>query len=445
MGVFDRIFGANDINNNDQPDIRFGRYSDSYKTKEQYDVWDSALEKFDKNDYLGAYMDFFYYLKDEKEDNVNWREEEGVLHFEILQGSRKITGLVDHSKIRVEAKIAKVNHLHVNFLNRLISQNFDLEYSRFALDKDNCIVIVFDSFLLDGSPYKFYYAIRELAINADKQDDLLLDEFEGLTPIEIEHRIDFSEAEKEVKYQFIKAKIQETFEIVDSGSLNVNQYPGGITYLLLDLVYRLDFLIKPEGFMMETLERINRLYFSNDKKTTQEKNVMIRKELKSLIDRPKAEFFKEMYRVRTTFGITKPINLQRIRGIIEGELPHMDWYKENDHQSIAKAIPGYIVGNCLFNYAVPKVVLDLFKMYFMVMEPDYFDQLGFKNQYFDSESDKFSARKIKKEIRDIVQANKQLYYALHPDIGLLKFTSKLDFAKSFLIMIKEMELTSVDG
>ncbi|MFT5168755.1 MAG: hypothetical protein ACI8P3_004000, partial [Saprospiraceae bacterium] len=44
-----------------------------------------------------------------------------------------------------------------------------------------------------------------------------------------------------------------------------------------------------------------------------------------------------------------------------------------------------------------------------------------------------------------VQANKQLYYALHPDIGLLKFTSKLDFAKSFLIMIKEMELTSVNA
>ena len=444
MGIFDRIFKANNLNNNDQPDIKFGRYSDSYKNKKQYDAWDSALAKFDDKDYLGAYKDFFYYLKDEKEDNVKWWEEDGVLHFEILQGSRKIVGLVNHLKIRVEAKIVKANNLHESFLKRLISQNFDLEYSRFALDENNCIAIVFDSFLLDGSPYKFYYAIRELAINADKQDDLLLDEFEGLVPIESEGRVDLPELEKEVKYQFIKTKIEETFDIMDNDSINVNQYQGGITYLLLDLVYRLDFLIKPEVFMMETLERINRLYFSNDKKTTQEKNVMIRKELEVLISRPKADFFKEMYRVQTTFGITKPINFQRIRGIIEGELPHMDWYKENSHKSIAKAIPGYIVGNCLFNYAVPKVVLDLFMVYFIVLEPVYFDQLGFKDQYLEPGNEKIDARKIKKAIKDIVQVNRQLYFDLKPNIGLLKFSSKLSFAKSFLTMIKEMELTAVN-
>jgi len=70
MGLFDRIFGAN-VNDDNQPDIRFGRYSDSYKTPEQYDAWDSALEKFDKKEYLDAYKDFFFYLKDEEEDNVH--------------------------------------------------------------------------------------------------------------------------------------------------------------------------------------------------------------------------------------------------------------------------------------------------------------------------------------------------------------------------------------
>ena len=445
MGFFNRIFGSNDLGNDAPQDIRFGRYSDSYKTKDQYDAWDNALEKFDKKDYLGAYKDFFFYLKDEKENNVRWWEEEKTLHFEILQGSRKIVGWVDQLKIRVEAKIVKADTLHLSFLTRLISHNFNLEYSRFALDKDNCIVIVFDSFLLDGSPYKFYYAIRELAINADKQDDLLLDEFKGLSPIKINHREDLPETEKEIKYHFIQKKIKNAFEIMDNGSLDAGQYPGGITYLLLDLVYRLDFLIKPEGFMMETLERINRLYFSNDQKTTQEKNAMIRKELEDLINRPKEHFFKEMYRVRATFGITKPINLQRIRGIIDGELSHMDWYKENEHKAIARAIPGYIVGNCLFNYAVPKAILDLFMLYYEVMEPEYFDRLGFKNLYYQTDTEKLNPRRIKKGIKDIVQTNKHLYFDLNPDISLLSFTSRLDFIKSFLMMIKEMELTSVDA
>ncbi len=444
MGFFNRFFGSNDTDNTDQPDIRFGRYSDSYKTKEQYDAWDNALDKFDEKDYLGAYKDFFFYLKDEQEDNVHWWEEEEVLHFEFLQGSKKITGHVDQLKIRVEAQIVKVNDLDIGFLNRLISQNFNLEYSRFALDDDDCIVIVFDSFLLDGSPYKFYYAIRELAINADKQDDLLLDEFEGLSPIEVKHLIEIPKVEKEAKFHFVQSKIKRVFEIMDNGPLNAKLYPGGITYQLLDLVYRLDFLTKPEGFMMETLERINRLYFANDRKNTEEKNSMIRKELNTLLDRPKEDFFKEMYRVGATFGITKPINLKRIRGIIEGELPHMDWYKENNYEAIAEAIPGYIVGNCLFNYAVPKAILEFFKLYYRVMELEYFSQLGFKNEYYNSGSKKLNPRKIKKSIKDIIQANKHLYYNLNPNIGLLNFSSKLDFARSFLIMIKEMELIAVD-
>lgn len=443
MGLFDRIFGANASEDN-QPDVRFGRYSDSYKTSEQYDAWDKSLEKFDHKKYLEAYKDFFFYLRDEKEDNVRWFEKEEELHFEIFQGSKKITGLVNPSKIRVEAKIVQANDLHLGFMNRLISRNFNLEYSRFALDNDNCIVIVFDSFLLDGSPYKFYYALRELAINADKQDDLLLDEFDGLSSIESSHLTALPETEKEAKYQFIQSKVKAAVDVIENGSLNANQYPGGITYLLLDLVYRLDFLIKPEGFMMETLERINRLYFSNEHKTTSEKNAMIRKELKALVDRPKEDFFKEMYRVRTTFGITKPINLQRIRGIIHGELSHMDWYCENGHKAIALGIPGYIVGNCLFNYAVPKAILELFKLYFEVLETAYFDKLGFKHQYKDSTSGKLNARNIKKGIRNIVQENKQFYIDFNPNVALLHFDSDLAFAKSFLMMIKELELTSIN-
>jgi len=444
MGLFDRIFGAN-ANEENQPDVRFGRYSDSYKTAEQYDAWDNALEKFDDKKYLEAYRDFFFYLKDQEEDNVNWKEEGDELHFEIFQGSKKIIGSVTQTKIRVEAKIVKANNLHLGFMKGLISRNFNLEYSRFALDQDNCISIVFDSFLLDGSPYKFYYALRELAINADKQDDLLLDEFEGLSAIESSHLTALPEIEKEAKYQFVQSKVKAAIDIIENGTLNANQYPGGITYLLLNLVYRLDFLIKPEGFMMETLERINRLYFSNKHKTTAEKNAMIRKELKALVNRPKEDFFKEMYRVRTTFGITKPINLQRIRGIIHGELSHMDWYSENGHEAIALGIPGYIVGNCLFNYAVPKGILELFKLYFQVLESTYFDNLGFNHQYNDKASGKLNARNIKRSIRDIVQNNKALYLDFSPNVGLLKFDSEIIFAKSFLIMIKELELTSFNA
>jgi hypothetical protein len=60
--------------------------------------------------------------------------------------------------------------------------NHRLNFSRFALDNDNHLCIVFQTGALDASPLKLLHALRELAINADKKDDLLLEEFKSLTP-----------------------------------------------------------------------------------------------------------------------------------------------------------------------------------------------------------------------------------------------------------------------
>ena len=51
MSLFDLIFGKS-VATQPQPNIRFGRYSDSYKSREKYDLWENALEKFDDEDYL---------------------------------------------------------------------------------------------------------------------------------------------------------------------------------------------------------------------------------------------------------------------------------------------------------------------------------------------------------------------------------------------------------
>ena len=239
MGIFDRLFRSSG-SNDPQPDIKFGRYSDSYKEPENYDAWDEALEKFEEEDYIDSYLKFFRYLSDEKEENVKFREEKGGITFELYQGSKKITGFANTHKIKAEAKIARTKALNVGFMRRLMEKNFTLKYSRFALDEENNITIVFDTYTLDGSPYKLYYALKEVATNADKQDDLLLDEFRMLQPVDTSHLKDLPEAEKEVKYRYIVDQVNRVLREIGEGDLNSDQYPGGIAYLLLDLIYRLD-------------------------------------------------------------------------------------------------------------------------------------------------------------------------------------------------------------
>lgn len=443
MRFFDRIFGSSP-GGAPQPDIKFGRYSDSYKQAVNYQAWEAAIEKFEQEAYLDAYRAFFRYLRDDEEDNVKYWDEERGIRFELYQGSKKITGFADAVKIKAEAKIARTQSLNVGFMRRLIEKNFSLKYSRFGLDPDHNITIVFDTYTLDGSPYKLYYALQEVATNADKQDDLLLDEFLMLEPVDTSHLTELPLEEKQVKYNFIVRKINAVLEEVENGDLEADQYPGGIAYLLLDLVYRLDFLIKPEGYMMETLERVHRLYFSKDGKSTAQKNQMLFKELRKLADRPAEDFFKEMYRVTSTFGITIPVNHDRVVGFIKGELKNMDWYRENDHLAVAMAIPGYIVGYCLFNYAIPKPDRDLMQLYYQITEPAYFRELGFTLDFRDPESGDLKRRAIKRAIDDIVEANKASYPRLNPATGSLDFQSMPAFVKSFLLMIQDMEVTKVE-
>ena len=112
--------------------------------------------------------------------------------------------------------------------------------------------------------------------------------------------------------------------------------------------------------MMETLERIHRLYFAKTDKNIAQKNRVLRKEFQKILDRSKEEAFKEMYRVNCTFGITVPVNHDRVKSFINGELHNMDWYQEHGYDDIALAIPGYIVGYCLFYYSVPKPIEIIF-------------------------------------------------------------------------------------
>ncbi len=439
MGFFDRIFNTN-TPEYDQPNIKFGRYSDAYKSAEQYAHWESSLKLFDQKEYATAYDHFFQYLYNEDEENVSWNREGDILYFKILQGSKLITGEIDEKAIRVKTKVAQVKAPGVGFMRRLVEKNYDLKYSRFAIDESSHIVLVFNSFLIDGSPYKLYYALKELSTQADKIDDLLLDEFDVLKEVDSECKTEIDDQQKEVKYNFIIRQIEEVLTYLEKDNIILNEYPGGVAYLLLDLCYKLDCLTRPEGFMMESLERIHRFYFAKNTKKTVQRNVALIKEFRKLAQRSKEEYFKEMYDVSATFGITTSVEQAKVVAFIEGEIHNMDWYHENGHDEIALAVPGYIIGYCMFNYAVPKPVRDLFILYYQIIESEYFTALGFTAKYVDE--GKLQKRSIKQAIEIITKRHRQDFPNLDPNTRNLDFGSKQSFAKSYLLMIHQLNLYS---
>jgi hypothetical protein len=130
-----------------------------------------------------------------------------------------------------------------------------------------------------------------------------------------------------------------------------------------------------------------------------------------------------------------------LASLIEGELPNMDWYEENKHERVATSIPTYIVGNALFNYALPKPDRELLDLYYRIIEPDYFKSLGFTFSYFDVAKNEFNQKEIKSSIKKIIDKGKDKYPQLAPDLGQLDFKNPYKFARSYLNMVKNLDFS----
>lgn len=429
-----------------EPGVAFGRYSDAYKTEAQQAAWNRALLLFEEKRPLDAYREMLVFMRDDVADNVRWQESEKGIQFEFLQGSRRITGWADRDQVRVESRIAWADDLNVGFMRRLMEHNFRLRYARFALSPDNCLSIVFDSHTKDGSPYKLLQAFRELSINADKQDDLLVEEFRTLRRVEDEElRMPLPDGEKKIKIAYLRQALEAVFAALQQAQPDPNRFPGGYVYLMLGTAFRIDYLVRPEGVLMDTLEKVYQVYFAKDDRTPAAKVEQMRRLFQKCLERTDEQMAAELYHTRSTFGITPAVGHDRVQALIETELPKMDWHIEQNHpEIISMAIAKYMVGYGLYHYTPPPPDRAFFHLFFQITEAPFFKDLGYDADFW------LPGGQLKKEavleaIRAIARQWRPQYPQLKPETQYLQFSSLPVFAKSYLNMVKNIQLTTISA
>jgi hypothetical protein len=179
---------------------------------------------------------------------------------------------------------------------------------------------------------------------------------------------------------------------------------------------------------------------STDKKPLVDKYRFIIEQLESLLERDKKSLSKELYRTRNTFGIVAPISHNRVVSIIENEIGNIKWYKDHRYITVAKSIPGYIIGYCLFNYSIPKPDKMLFHLYYEITNQSYFQKLGFESSLV-NDDESLNKKSIVKRINQCRHENKSVYPFFKPNVSILNFNGLLEFSESYLNMIKQLDLT----
>jgi hypothetical protein len=211
----------------------FGRFTDAFKSKNKLYLWNDSEKFFSEKKYEESFSSFFDYLGDDSIDNVTYNVDlNNLVNFSFYQGSKEIKGLIKEGVFSAEAKIATFNKLSVPVMRRLMELNYSLYYSRYAVNEKN-IVLKFDSPVADCSPRKLYNALREMALQADKQDDLLIEDFPTLIPVGLQTVV-LTDNERNIKLNYFKKWIADTLEKTDS--LNSEKFYGAIYYLLIFLI-----------------------------------------------------------------------------------------------------------------------------------------------------------------------------------------------------------------
>lgn len=435
MNIFSKLFKKADTSG--EPNIQFGRYSDTYKSEDKYKNWDKALEFFNAEKYLQSYTSFLNFLADDSVSNLKHENANGKITFEFLQGSKVIQGEADVHHFKAESKIAKMAVPHIGMMRKLLEENFELKYSRYAIDDDNCLCLAFDTYVEDGAPHKIYQALREVATISDKKDDILIDEFPDLKTINDEHTKAAPDNEIALKYAYFKSECSHLIHALDNIKLNTFLYPGSVSFLLLDFFYKIDYLVKPEGPLMTYIQEMHAMYFENNIMTVHEKNKKMISMLRDFDQYTLTKFAKEIYNVNATFGNSIPGEPQRFAEIVDAQMSDFDWYFDNGHHVVCDAICGYIVGFTLYSYAMPEPIKELLTLFYKITERKYFNDLGFKDIFYKSNG-QLNKTEILKAFKNICQFHELKYGKIILETKYLDTSNLLAFKRTYIHMIKNM-------
>ena len=413
----------------------FGRFSDSLTESNQVKLFDEALKKFESNDYIAHYKLFLQFLTNKKADNVILSENASGINFEIIQGSKKITGLATVQKFYCVSKIARVDNLQVRYLRQMIEANFVFMYIRFAIDDENNIVLLFESVASEASPYKLLEALRELAIYADKNDDLLLTEFkDDLKPLDLSLRKELPSNIRNFYAHYLIQQIEQTHNYLIRNSDLETQYTGGVAYLWLSLAYQLDYLLAPQGYISDSIERIERVFFEKSTESYAIKNKKIAAEFLNIKNRELNLILDELYQTTCTFSIMSLKTIRELAQLIDGELTNMNWYAKNNYPEIALAVTDFIVGNAQFNNSFPEFERQLLHLYMQVRHFNFFKQLGLKSN-FKTATGILNAKEIKNALQIILIENNIAKKQMELCVASLNFSDEVSWARSYLQMI----------
>jgi hypothetical protein len=417
-----------------EPAFRFGRYSDNNKTALQTRSWYEAERLFREKKYTQAFEAMLVYMRDQAENNILIAVDETNYTFSIPQGTKRLHGNFTPNGLKVEVALVAMPEPNKPVMRRLLDANTELYYSRYAL-REGVLCLLMDLPLDMCSPGKIYYGLKEMATRADQQDDLLLDEFATLQAADNIVQTPFIDIERNVKYHYLNYWIDNALAKVES--LPADSFSGGIGYTLMALLYRIDFLITPEGKLMHTLDdTISQYWMKREELSAVERNQVLKTVLTEIRAWPKESILQGFYRNKAAFAISAAVPYTRVVEHIQEARQMAMWFLQNDFTEVAMRTQEYGLLFPLYTFSMPKPYTDLVLLFMQVNYPTFFNELGYPNTF--TKGEQVEEKAVRNALIPLLEEARKRYPKLSVDVDQLPFDNRVHFNNAYLLALEAL-------
>ena len=423
------------------PEIPKGHYSDNNKSPQQTQFWFQAEEAYKEKKYEAVRQLLFQYLQNKEKSNVTLSPTNPTdgSYFTLLQGSKKVYGLFKDGRVAAQVPLARLESAGIAAMRHVLELNFNLKHCHFSLTEDGTICLHLNIPEAAASPQKLYYGLRELAITADRQDDLLLSDYGKLASVDNRY---FAEYPRELlarRYMYFCRWIDDMLAAI--ATLDADRFSGSISYQLLCLVYRLDFMFAPQGDFLSHLEGIHKTYWIPEGRNLLQRNALMTESILKLRAMPVANWMACVYASTDTFCRREPPANTTVDDSYTNARRDAAWYLENKHEQEALNLQEYGVLFNQFGYSMPAVMTNLATILLAVLHADYYHDLGLKDAFYNRKTKIFDKNKIMAACSAAIEEYAAKYPKMRWQHEELKWENLYVFADSFSSQMAKLDLS----
>ncbi len=430
--------------NEETPKIRhnFGRFISYSKTNRQNEQYEESKKAFKEQRYIEGYEHYFNYLNyfdlDNKScENIHFKKDDNSLFFEIIQGSAIVKGIITPRHLRASVRIAHTIKGNIAVMRHLLEKNYMYTYTTYFLE-DEMIKSKIYSDNISLSPQKIFFPLRELAVNSDKEKELLLDEFNDLEGVELEHIATMDSHLKETKLRFFREWIDKTEQNV--ALMPTQEQSGAIAFVWLGLLLKIDYFVTPRGKLGFDIYEAVSEYYLEDNKLVEEKNDALEKAVEKLKELDTLKLSKNLYEIKQTFDIFNTNTLEEIRSFINETLAKAIWYKEHKYEEIMLSIYEYLGLYMLYNFGMNECLRELTQLNVRLHNTDFHSALGYPSLF---ENESLNKTKVNMEIQNILSTYKKQYPHLENIETKLNYDSIEKFHHSYFLALNNLNFSEL--